>query len=84
MTTIMTLVRAGLAGTITNSPSVYQFWTAEIVARRVVHPEITRTISLAWPRRRTLSVAAHAAYEVVKRCALEGVQEGRWRGVPLC
>ncbi|HET7096561.1 MAG TPA: LysR family transcriptional regulator [Casimicrobiaceae bacterium] len=84
VTTIMSLVRAGLAGTITNSPSVYQFWTGEIVARCVVHPEITRTISLAWPRRRTLSVAARAAYDVVKQCALDAVKEDRWRGVPLC
>jgi LysR family nitrogen assimilation transcriptional regulator len=85
LTTIMSLVRAGLGGTITNSLAVAQFWPpGEFVARRVVRPEITRTISLAWPVRRPLSFAARAVYAVIKRFAIEAVKEGRWQGVPLC
>jgi LysR family nitrogen assimilation transcriptional regulator len=83
--TIMSLVRAGLAATITSSPAVEQFRASdEIVARRVVKPEVTRTISLAWSERRKLSFAAHAVYDVVKHCAVDTVKQGRWRGVPLC
>jgi len=85
VSTIMSLVRAGLAGTITSSPAVDQLWASgKVVARRVVQPEITRTISLAWPRRRNLSFAAHAVYDVVKSCAIEAVKQGHWNGAPLC
>ena len=85
MTTIVSLVRAGLGGTITNSTAVDQFWTANAVTvRRIVRPEITRTISLAWPARRPLSVAARAVYDLVKRRAVEAVNDGRWQGTLLC
>jgi LysR family nitrogen assimilation transcriptional regulator len=85
VTTIMSLVRAGLGGTITSSLAVEQFWApGDVVARRIIRPEITRTISLAWPVRRTLSFAARAVYAVVKRFAIEAVKEGRWQGTPLC
>lgn len=85
VTTIMSLVRAGIGGTITSSLAVEQFWRpGEVIARRIVEPEITRTISLAWPARRTLSFAARAVYDVVKHYAIEAVHEGRWQGTPLC
>jgi LysR family transcriptional regulator, nitrogen assimilation regulatory protein len=84
VTTIMSLVRDGLGATITNSPAVEQFWTQGAVsARRIVRPEITRTMSLARPSRRTLSFAAEAVYGVVKRFAIEAVKAGRWQGTPL-
>lgn len=85
VTTIMSLVRSGLGATITNSPAVEQFGpSGTVTARRIVKPEITRTISLAHPTRRTLSFAARAVYGVVKRLAVEAVSEGRWQGTPLC
>jgi len=85
VTTIMSLVRDGLGATITNSPAIGQFWTpGTITARRIVKPEITRMISLARPSKRTLSFAAQAVYDVVKRFAIEAVKEGRWQGTPLC
>jgi LysR family nitrogen assimilation transcriptional regulator len=85
VTTIMSLVRAGLGGTITNSPAVHQFWLAgAFTVRRVIRPEITRTISLAWPARRPLGLAGRAVYDVVKGRAVEAVKEGRWQGVLLC
>jgi LysR family transcriptional regulator, nitrogen assimilation regulatory protein len=85
VTTIMSLVRAGLGGTITNSPAVKQFWApGSVTVRRIVRPEITRTISLAWPVHRTLSLAARAVYDIVKRLAIEAVKDGRWQGTPLC
>lgn len=83
--TIMSLVRAGLGGTITSSIATDQFWLpGEAAVRRIVQPELTRNISLAWPRRRPLSCAAKAVYDVFKGCAMEAVKEGRWQGVPLC
>lgn len=84
-TTIMSLVRDGLGATITHSPAIEQFWAPGAVsARRIVRPEITRTISLARPSRRALSFAAQAVYDVVKRFAVEAVKEGRWQGTLLC
>ena len=84
VTTIMSLVRDGLGATITTSPAVEQFWPpGTVTVRRIVKPEITRTISLARPSRRALSFAAQAVYGVVKRLALEAVKEGRWQGKPL-
>jgi LysR family nitrogen assimilation transcriptional regulator len=85
VTTIMSLVRDGLGATITNSPAVEQFWPPGTVsARRIVQPEMTRTMSLARPSQRTLSFAALAVYEVIKHFAIEAVKEGRWQGTPLC
>jgi LysR family nitrogen assimilation transcriptional regulator len=85
VTTIMGLVRDGLGATITNSPAVQQFWPSSAVsARRIVRPEITRTVSLARHARRPLSFAAQAVYDLVKRCAMEAVRDGRWQGKPLC
>ena len=84
VTTIMSLVRDGLGATITTSPAVEQFWPpGTVTVRRIVKPEITRTISLARPSRRALSFAAQAVYGVVKRLALEAVKEGRWQGKSL-
>jgi len=84
VTTIMSLVRAGLGATITSSLAVEQFWVpGNVSARRIVRPGITRTISLAWPARRPLSAAARAVYDVVKRFAVAAVTEGRWWGTPL-
>jgi LysR family nitrogen assimilation transcriptional regulator len=85
VTTIMSLVRAGLGATITNSPALDQFWTPGAVsARRIVRPEITRTISLARSAKRTLSFAGQTVYDVVRRFAMEAVKDGRWQGTPLC
>lgn len=85
LTTIMSLVRDGLGATITNSPAVEQFWApGSVVARRIVRPEITRTISLARPSKRALGVAARVVYEVMKNAAIEAIRDGRWQGKLLC
>jgi LysR family nitrogen assimilation transcriptional regulator len=84
ITTIMSMVRAGLAATITNSPAVEQFWApGAVAARRIVRPELARVISLARPSKRTLTAAAKAVYEVVRRLAIETVKSGRWQGMPM-
>lgn len=84
LTTIMSMVRDGLGATITNSPAAQQFWAPGTVrARRIVRPEITRAISLARPAKRPLSVAAEAAYGVLKDFVIEAVKAGRWQGTLL-
>ena len=84
VTTIMSLVRDGLGGTITNSPAFEQFSTlGTISARRIIRPEITRTISMARTSKRTLSFAGQAVYGVVKGVAIQAVKEGRWQATPL-
>ena len=81
LTTIMSLVRDGLGATVTNSPAVEQFWApGSVVARRIVRPEITRTISLARPSKRALGFAAQAVYDIMKRVAIEAIRDGRWQG----
>ncbi len=80
----MSLVSDGLAATIMNSPAIQRFWPAgSVCARRIVAPEVMRTISLARPAKRSLSFAAEAVYEVVKRLAIETVKDGRWQGKPI-
>lgn len=80
--TIMSLVRDGLGATITNSPAVHQlFWPPGTVSmRRIVRPEINRTISLARHSARPLSLAAQAVYDLTRRFAVEAVNDGRWQG----
>ena len=85
VSTIISLVRDGLGATITNSPAVEQFWASgDVTVRRIVRPQIRRTISLAHSCRRILSVSAQAVYDVVKRAAVQAVKDGRWQGKPLC
>ncbi len=80
-TTIMSLVRDGLGATITSSHAILQFWPpGSVSARRIVRPNIARTMSLARPSRRALSLAAQAVYDVVKRVAIEAVKNGHWQG----
>jgi DNA-binding transcriptional LysR family regulator len=84
LTTIMSLVRDGLGATIANSPAAEQFWApGAVCARRIVRPEITRSISLARPAKRPLSFAAQAVYDVLKRSVIEAVKKGRWQGTLL-
>ena len=84
VTTIMSLVRDGLAATITNSPAIEQFWKPGLVTpRRIVKPEVARIVSLARPARRPLGFAAQAVYDIVRRLALEAVRDGRWQGKAL-
>lgn len=84
LTTIMGLVRDGLGATIANSPAAEQFWAPGAVwARRIVRPEITRTVSLARPSKRPLSFAAQAVYDVLRRFVIEAVKKGRWQGTLL-
>jgi LysR family nitrogen assimilation transcriptional regulator len=85
LTTIMSLVRDGLGATIPHSPAAEEFWAPGAVrARRIVRPEITRTMSLARPAERPLSFAAQAVYDVLKRFMIEAVKRGHWQGTLLC
>lgn len=82
--TIAGFVRAGLAATISNWPSlVEQFPAGTVWAQRIVNPELNRVISIAHPAERPLGQAARAAYNIVRRLLLERVKDGRWRG-KLC
>jgi LysR family nitrogen assimilation transcriptional regulator len=82
--TIVSLVRDGLGATIANSPAVDQYWApGAVTARRIVKPEIKRTVSLARSSKRPLSPAAEAVYEVVRHLAIEAVNDGRWQGTRL-
>ena len=84
VTTIASLVREGLAATITSSPAVGQFFQpGSVRARRIVSPAVTRVIALACPSGRPLGVAAQAVYDIVRTLALEAVRDGRWQGKTL-
>jgi LysR family nitrogen assimilation transcriptional regulator len=79
--TIMGLVRDGLAATITSSLALEQLWKpGSVRARRIVSPEVTRTISLARPAGRALGFAARAVYDIARELALDAVRQGGWRG----
>lgn len=79
--TIVGVVRAGLASTISNWPSAIDNFPAGAVAlQKIVNPELRRVIAIAHPVDRPLRHPAQAAYDIVKRLLLGRVKDGRWRG----
>lgn len=79
--TIAGFVGVGLAGTVTNWPSIREFFPdGHVVAQRIVQPELRRTIAIGHAAARPLNRAARATYDVLRRLLLERVHDGRWRG----
>lgn len=79
---IAAFVRAGCALSVGNWPSIISsFDTSRVVAQRIVDPDLTRLISLAYPVQRPLSQASQAVYVLVKDVIVKAVAQGRWRGV---
>lgn len=76
---IASLVRGGLAATISNWPPLEGHFEPT-AARLIVEPRITRTVSIAHSVHKPLSFAASCMRELVHGLLLEAVREGRWRG----
>lgn len=72
------LVESGLAATISNWPPIAQGTHA--LARRIVEPEITRTVSLAHSAHKPLTFAASCLQDLVRELLVEMVSTGHWRG----
>lgn len=67
--------------TILNWPAVTEYWEAGIVdARPIVRPDLRRTMSLALPQSRSLTIAAEAVYQLFQNLLIEEVQSERWKG----
>jgi LysR family transcriptional regulator, nitrogen assimilation regulatory protein len=82
--TITSVVRAGLASTISNWPSaIDSFPVGTVTLQKIVSPELQRVIAIAHPVGRPLRQPAKAAYDIVKRLLIERVKDGRWRGALL-
>lgn len=79
--TIAGFVRAGLAATVTNWPSMREFFPdGHVITQRIVQPELRRTIAIGHAAARPLNRAARATHAVLRRLLLERVRDGRWRG----
>jgi LysR family nitrogen assimilation transcriptional regulator len=76
---ISSLVRAGLAATISNWPPLTEL-LEPISARLIVEPRITRTISLAYSQHKPLSFAATCMRDLVRGLLIEAVVDARWKG----
>ncbi|QQE82144.1 LysR family transcriptional regulator [Pseudomonas putida] len=76
---IASLVRAGLAATISNWPPLCEL-LEPTQARLIVEPRISRTIALAHSRHKPLSFAAGCLHDLVRGLLIELVLGGRWRG----
>ncbi|MEN5301179.1 LysR family transcriptional regulator [Pseudomonas sp. TWI628] len=76
---IASLVRAGLAATISNWPPLSEL-LEPTAARRIVEPRISRTIALAHSRHKPLSFAAGCLRDLVRGVLIDLVNSGRWRG----
>jgi len=76
---IASLVRAGLAATISNWPPLSEL-LEPTAARRIVEPRISRTIALAHSRHKPLSFAAGCLRDLVRSVLIDLVNSGRWRG----
>jgi len=76
---IASLVRAGLAATISNWPPL-SILLEPTTARRIVEPRISRTIALAHSQHKPLSFAAGCLRDLVRSVLIDLVNSGRWRG----
>ncbi len=80
-TTILSFVRSGLAAAILNWPAVYELWQSGLVdARRIVKPNLSRSISLAVPANRPLTDAARVTYRAMRQLLIEEMETGNWKG----
>lgn len=75
---LASLVRAGLAATITNWPPIED--NLHSTARRIVEPGIRRTVSIVHSAHRPLNFAASCMRDLVRSILVELVQAGRWKG----
>lgn len=75
---ISSLVRAGLACTITNWPPLED--QEQQYARRIIEPSIRRTISLAYSVHRPLSFPASCMRDLVRTTLIDLAESGRWKG----
>ncbi|MCA0241569.1 MAG: LysR family transcriptional regulator [Proteobacteria bacterium] len=79
--TIAGFVRAGLGATVTNWPSMREFFPeGHVIAQRIVQPDLRRTIAIGHAAARPLNRAARATFDVLRRLLLDRVHDGRWRG----
>lgn len=79
--TIAGFVRAGLGSTVTNWPSMREFFPeGHVLVQRIVQPELHRTITMGHAASRPLNRAARATYDVLKRLLVARMRDGRWRG----
>lgn len=79
--TIAGFVLAGLGATVTNWPSVREFFPdGHVIAQRIVQPELCRTVVIGHAAARPLTQAARATYDLLKALLLARVRDGRWRG----
>ena len=78
--TLASIVDQGLACIITNFPMpLDNNRTHPRVARRIVDPEITRLVTVAWPRKRPLSKPAERVREGLIHLMIEAAQQGEWK-----
>lgn len=76
---IASLVRSGLAATISNWPPLEELFEPT-TARLIVEPRITRTVSIAYSVHKPLSFAASCMRDLVRVLLMDAVRAGRWRG----
>lgn len=72
------LVESGLASTISNWPPIDE--RSHALARRIVAPEIVRTVSLAHSAHKPLTFAASCIQDLVRELLVEMVTCGHWKG----
>lgn len=75
---ISSLVRSGLAATITSWPALEEQFHPQ--ARRIVEPSIRRTVSIAYSVHRPLTFAASCMRDLVRNILIELAESGRWHG----
>ncbi|MGV8399285.1 LysR family transcriptional regulator [Pseudomonas aeruginosa] len=75
---VSSLVRGGLAATIGNWPAVEE--GPQQLAKRIVDPSVTRTVSIAYSIHKPLSFAASCIRDLVRALLIEVVESGRWKG----
>ena len=79
--TIRSMVKAGIGAAVLNWPSMSDLWfSGDLDARQIVNPGLSRTVCLARPKTRPLSVAATAAYDIVRNTIIDEADNGTWRG----
>ncbi len=78
---ISSLVRSGLAATITSWPALEEQFHPQ--ARRIIEPSIRRTVSIAYSVHRPLTFAASCMRDLVRNLLLDLARSGRWHAEPV-
>jgi len=82
--TMSSMINEGLCYSVINWVSIQHDWDRrELMAWRIVNPNLQRTIALVWPKDRPMTEAVEGVRSIVRDVVMESVHKGEWRAEML-